>query len=153
MQKKLGHKVIVVSRNENHLKLASELGADFTFSPKNGEVYENLKDKNIENAIVFAPSAIPVMNALTVIKPGGRVVVAGIHIYGEIKIDYDSQLFHEKTLLSVESYTREDMVEYLRLATNLNIKPVYTSIKLEDVNSALAGLKNSEVMGVKVIKF
>ena len=153
LAKKLGHKVIVVSRNENHLKLASELGADFTFSPKNGEVYENLKDKNIENAIVFAPSAIPVMNALTVIKPGGRVVVAGIHIYGEIKIDYDSQLFHEKTLLSVESYTREDMVEYLRLATNLGIKPVYTDIKLEEINAALTDLKNSEVLGVKVIKF
>ena len=153
LAKKLGHKVIVVSRNENHLKLASELGADFIFSPKNEGVYENLKDKNIEDAIVFAPSAIPIMNALKVIKPGGRVVVAGIHIYGEIKIDYDSQLFHEKTLLSVESYTREDMIEYLRLATNLNIKPVYTNIKLEDVNSALAELKNSEVMGVKVIKF
>ena len=153
LAKKLGHKVIVVSRNENHLKLASELGADFTFSPKNGEVYENLKDKNIENAIVFAPSAIPVMNALTVIKPGGRVVVAGIHIYGEIKIDYDSQLFHEKTLLSVESYTREDMVEYLRLATNLGIKPVYTDIKLEEINAALTDLKNSEVLSVKVIKF
>jgi propanol-preferring alcohol dehydrogenase len=153
LAKKLGHKVIIVSRNENHLKLASELGADFTFSPKNGDVYENLKDKDIEAAIIFAPSAIPIMNALKVIKPSGRVVVAGIHIYGEIKIDYDSQLFHEKTLLSVESYTREDMIEYLRLATNLNIKPVYTNIKLEDVNSALTEIKNSEVMGVKVIKF
>jgi len=153
LAKKLGHKVIIISRNENHLKLASELGADFTFSPKNGDVYENLKDKDIEDAIIFAPSATPIMNALKVIKPGGRVVVAGIHIDGEIKIDYDSQLFHEKTLLSVESYTREDMLEYLKLATNLGIKPVYADIKLEDVNSALAELKNSEVMGVKVIKF
>lgn len=153
LAKKLGHKVIIISRNENHLKLASELGADFTFSPKNGDVYENLKDKDIEDAIIFAPSATPIMNALKVIKPGGRVVVAGIHIDGEIKIDYDSQLFHEKTLLSVESYTREDMLEYLKLATNLGIKPVYADIKLEDVNSALTELKNSEVMGVKVIKF
>ncbi|MCL4397156.1 zinc-dependent alcohol dehydrogenase family protein [Candidatus Parvarchaeota archaeon] len=153
LAKKFGHKVIIVSRNENHLKLASELGADFTFSPKNGNVYENLRDKDIEDAIIFAPSAIPIMNALQIIKPGGKVVVAGIHIDGEIKIDYDSQLFHEKTLLSVESYTREDMLEYLRLATNLDIKPLYTDIKLEDANSALAELKNSEVMGVKVIKF
>ena len=153
LAKKLGHKVIIVSRNEEHLKLASRLGADFTFSPKNGEVYENLKDKDIESAIIFAPSSIPIINALKVIKPGGRVVVAGIHIDGEIKIDYDSQLFHEKMLLSVESYTREDMLEYLRLATNLGIKPVYSDIKLEDVNSALTELKKSEVMGVKVIKF
>ncbi len=153
LAKKLGHKVIIVSRNEEHLKLASRLGADFTFSPKNGEVYENLKDKDIESAIIFAPSSVPIMNALKVIKPSGKVVVAGIHIDGEIKIDYDSQLFHEKMLLSVESYTRQDMLEYLRLATNLGIKPVYSNIKLEDVNSALAELKNSEVMGVKVIKF
>lgn len=153
LAKKLGHKVIIVSRNEKHLKLASELGADFTFSPKNGNIYENLKDKDIENAIIFAPSSVPIMNALKVIKPGGRVIVAGIHIDGEIKIDYDSQLFHEKLLLSVESYTRQDMLEYLRLATNLEIKPVYSDIKLEDVNSALTELKNSELMGVKVIKF
>jgi D-arabinose 1-dehydrogenase-like Zn-dependent alcohol dehydrogenase len=45
------------------------------------------------------------------------------------------------------------MLEYLKLATNLGIKPVYADIKLEDVNSALTELKNSEVMGVKVIKF
>jgi propanol-preferring alcohol dehydrogenase len=153
LAKKLGHKVIIISRNEEHLKLANELGADFSFSPKRGDLYENLKDKDIENAIIFAPAAIPIMDALKIIKPGGRVVVAGIHIDGEIKIDYYSQLFHEKTLLSVESYTREDMLEYLRLATNLGIKPVYTTIKLEDVNSALAELKNSEVIGVKVIKF
>lgn len=153
LAKKLGHRVVIVSRNENHLKLASELGADFTFSPKNGNLYENLKDKEIEAAIIFAPSAIPIMNALKVIKPGGKVVVAGIHIDGEIKIDYDLQLFHEKMLLSVESYTRQDMVEYLRLATNLGIKPVYSDIKLEDINSALTELKNSELMGVKVIKF
>lgn len=153
LAKKLGHKVIIVSRNENHLKLASELGADFTFSPKNGGIYENLKDRDIEAAIIFAPSAVPIMNALKIIKPGGRVVVAGIHVDGEIKIDYNSQLFHEKALLSVESYTREDMLEYLRLATNLGIKPVYTDIKLEEINSALADLKNSEIIGVKVIKF
>ena len=153
LAKRFGHKVIIISRDKNHLKLASELGADFTFSPKNGDVYENLKDKDIEAAIIFAPSAIPIMNALKIIKPGGRVVVAGIHVDGEIKIDYDLQLFHEKTLLSVESYTREDMLEYLRLATNLGIKPVYTDIKLEEINSALTDLKNSEVLGVKVIKF
>ena len=45
------------------------------------------------------------------------------------------------------------MLEYLRLATNLGIKPVYTDIKLEEINAALTDLKNSEVLGVKVIKF
>ncbi len=153
LAKKLGHKVIIVSRNENHLKLAKELGADFTFSPKNGNVFENLKDKDIENAIIFAPSSVPVMNALNIIKPGGRVVVAGIHIDGEIKIDYDSQLFHEKMLLSVEAYTRQDMLEYLKLANNLNIKPQYSTIKLDEINSTLEEMKNSEINGVKMIKF
>jgi propanol-preferring alcohol dehydrogenase len=151
--KKLGHKVVVVSRNEKHLQLAKDLGADFVFSPKYGDVYTNLVDKNIENAIVFAPSPIPIMNALKVIKPGGRVVVSGIHIDGDINLDYDSQLFHEKMLLSVESYTREDMIEYLKLAFNLGIKPVYKTINLGDVNSALERLKKSEINGVEVIKF
>ncbi len=153
LAKRLGYKVVIVSRNEEHLKLAGDLGADFTLSPKEGDIYQGLKDKDIENAIVFAPSAVPVMNALKIIKPGGRVVVSGIHIDGEIKIDYDSQLFHEKTLLSVELYTREDMREYLRLAANLGIKPVYDLIKLEDINSALNDLKKSRVNGVKIIKF
>ncbi len=153
LAKKLGHNVVVVSRNENHLKLAKDLGADFTFSPKYGEVYSNLINKNIENAIVFAPSAIPIMNALKVIKPGGRVVVSGIHVEGKIDIDYDSQLFHEKMLLSVESYTRQDMLEYLKLAENLDIKSVYNLINLKDINSSLIRLKNSEINGVDVIKF
>ncbi len=153
LAKKLGHKVVVVSRNVEHIRLAKELGADFTFSPKQGDIYSNLADKDIENAIVFAPSSVPIMNALGIIKAGGRVVVSGIHVDGKIEIDYDSQLFHEKMLLSVESYTRQDMTEYLKLATNLGIKPVYKSIKLEDINSALERLKKSEINGVEVIKF
>ncbi|MCW1293320.1 MAG: alcohol dehydrogenase catalytic domain-containing protein [Candidatus Parvarchaeota archaeon] len=98
LAKKLGHKVIAISRNENHLNLARELGADFTFSPKYGDVYSNLVDKNIDSAIVFAPSSAPIMNALKVIKAGGRVVIVSLHIEGEIKLDYNLQLSNEKKI-------------------------------------------------------
>ncbi len=153
LAKKLGHKVIVITRNPDHIELARQLGADLTFSPKDQETYENIKEEGIESAIVFAPASASIEDALKIIKPGGKVIVSGIHIDGEIKLDYDSQLFHEKVLMSVESYTREDMVEYLNLASNLKIKPVYETIKLEEINSALTELKNSRINGVKEIKF
>lgn len=153
LAKRLGYKVAVVTRNTKHLKLAEKLGADFVLSQGDSDMRQSLKNIGLENAIVFAPSSVPIMDALWAIKPGGRVLVSGIHIYGAVTLDYDLQLFHEKTLQSVESYTREDMIEYLNLAENLSIKPVYDSIKLEDINSALLDLKNGRVNGVKVIKF
>ena len=65
---------------------------------------------------------------------------------------YESNLIYgERVLRSVANATREDAIEFLALATKLDIQTKVTTYPLEKLNDALKDLKASKIDGSCVI--
>ncbi len=140
-----GHPFYAFSRGDARLAEARRLGAGWTGNPGERPL------DSLDAAIVFAPSGDIVPPALRVIRPGGRVVLTGIHMSDLPPVDYKSHLFHEKTLTSVVANTRADGQAFLDEALAAGIKPRVQVLPLERANEALAGLKAGELEGTAVL--
>jgi propanol-preferring alcohol dehydrogenase len=141
-----GCTVHVATRSEGHRRLARELGAAST-----GSSYEPLPEA-VHGAVVFAPAGEIVPVALRSLRKGGTVSLAGIHMSPIPQMDYETCLFHEKQLRSVEANTREDGRELLREAAEIPIRPETTTFPLAEANEALLALKESRIDGTGVLE-
>jgi propanol-preferring alcohol dehydrogenase len=144
---KMGYGVIGISNSEQHVELARKLGASEAYASK--ESYKNIA--KCDSAVVFAPVGELVLEALSILKPGGRAVIAGIHMSTIPPIDYDRLLFNERGIVSVEANTREDASEFLELAAKFGIKSAYNKMPFNRANEALQELKAGKVNGVNVL--
>ncbi|MGB2909466.1 MAG: alcohol dehydrogenase, partial [Anaerolineales bacterium] len=98
----------------------------------------------------------PVVEALNNLEPGGRLVINAIRkedVDKEflLKLDYTTQLWMEKEIKSVANVTRNDVIEFLDLASRIPIKPEYEEFDLQDANQALLELKTRKIRGAKVL--
>lgn len=140
-----GSRVYVVSMNEGHQVFAKSLGADWV----GGSAYE--LPKKLDSSIVFAPSGEIVPSALSSLKKGGTLALAGIHMTPIPQLDYEKHLFYEKTVRSVTSNTRADGIELIQEALTLKIRPKITTYLLKDANRALQDLKRNQINGSAVL--
>jgi len=108
---------------------------------------------DLDAAILFAPAGNLVPVALEATKPGGTVVIAGIHLSDIPVLTYEEHLFHERDLRSVTSNTRADGLEFLKLAANLRLRPAVTSYGFGQVDTALDDLRSGRASGSLVIDF
>lgn len=141
-----GCEVYVCTRDENSRKLAMELGAVWT-----GGSTEQPPEK-LHGSILFAPAGEIVPPALRALDRGGTLACAGIHMSPIPEIDYDSELFYERTLRSVTANTREDGEGLLREAAEIPIRPRTTVYDLSDANQALRDLKAARFVGAAVLR-
>jgi len=140
-----GNPFYAFSRGEGRRAEAKQLGAEWTGDPTESP------PELLDGAIVFAPSGNVVPPALRAIRPGGRVVLAGIHMSDLPSLDYERHLFHEKTLTSVEANTRADGEAFLEEALAAKIQPRVQVFPLERANEALAALAGGELEGTAVL--
>ena len=140
-----GCEVYVATRGESHRELARRMGAAWV-----GGTLDPAPD-SLDAAIVFAPAGEIVPAALRAVGKGGTVALAGIHMSPVPEMDYESCLFHEKNLRSVEANTRRDGEALLREAAEVPIRPEVVSFPLEDANEALLRLKQDEIDGTGVL--
>ncbi|MBI4405697.1 MAG: zinc-dependent alcohol dehydrogenase family protein [Deltaproteobacteria bacterium] len=140
-----GHQICVVSRSENHRKLAEDLGADWV-----GDSTGTLPAM-LDSVIIFAPVGTVVPSALSVTKRGGTVVLAGIYLSDIPPLNYEKHLFYERNLCSVTANTRVDGIECLSQAAEIPIRPKVTVFPLEEGNRALQDLKADKISGTGVL--
>ncbi len=150
MASKLGIEVCVVSRGEEHLKLAQRLGAAETWISSKSTP-EDIGRK-FDSAIVFAPAGEVAKQALECIKPGGCVAVPAVHLDRLPEMDYQKNLFREKRLFSVEANTRADATEFLSMAFRLGVRSEVEVFSLGQANRALKNLKHGRINGAAVLK-
>ncbi|MEJ1230277.1 MAG: hypothetical protein WDM88_06165 [Galbitalea sp.] len=100
---------------------------------------------------MFAPAGGLVPVALRATSPGGTVVLAGIHMSTVPEIDYDSTLFHERDLRSVEANTRADGEAFLRLAAALHVRATTTVYEFDRAKDALDDLRAGRASGSIVL--
>jgi propanol-preferring alcohol dehydrogenase len=104
----------------------------------------------LDAAIIFAPVGALVPAALKAVRKGGRVVCAGIHMSDIPRFPY-SILWEERELLSVANLTRQDGIDFLKLAPQIDIKVKTTHYPLRQANQALADLRAGRFEGAAVL--
>ena len=134
----------VRSDDEGAMAFARGLGAAWA-GPSDA-----LPPEPLDAAIIFAPVGWLVPAALRALRPGGRVVCAGIHMSDIPSFSYDL-LWGERELVSVANLTRQDGRDFLRLASALKIRTHTTLYPLADANRALEDLRRGRIEGAAVL--
>jgi len=107
--------------------------------------------KKLDAAIVFAPAGEIVPAALASLKKGGRLILGGIHMSDIPSFSYNL-LYQERTIRSVANNTREDGVQFLRLAAEIPVRTHVQVFPLTEANQALNALKNDAIRGAAVLR-
>ncbi len=139
-----GCQVFVFTRSPDHQAHARELGAAWV-----GRA-EETPPEPLDAAIIFAPAGELVPQALRVLRPGGTIALAGIHM-SPLPIMPYRLLYGERTLRSVANSTRQDARELLALAATIGIRTEVTPFPLAAANEALLALKESRLRGDAVL--
>jgi propanol-preferring alcohol dehydrogenase len=104
----------------------------------------------LDAAIIFAPVGELVPLALQAVRKGGRVVCAGIHMSDIPAFPYRI-LWEERQILSVANLTRQDGVDFLRLAPKIGIVTETRPYRLDQANVALDDLRAGRFEGAAVL--
>jgi propanol-preferring alcohol dehydrogenase len=138
-------KVFVSTRGESHRKLAASLGADWV-----GTEAER-PPVALDRAVTFAPSGDVVVAALSSLRKGGVVAINAIHLDRIPEFDYDSLLWGERQIRSVANMTRTDARDFLKVASEIGLRPRVTVFPLTQANDALEAVKKDTIDGAAVI--
>ena len=144
-------KVFVFARSETERNFARELGAVWA-----GDIGEEPPQK-IGCIIDTTPVWRPVVEALRVLSPGGRLVINAIRKEEVdkdqlLRLDYPAHLWEEKEIKSVANVAGSDVRDFLATADAILLKPEVQEYTLEEANRALVELKTSKIRGAKVLK-
>jgi propanol-preferring alcohol dehydrogenase len=134
-----------VTRGESHRKRARDLGANWVGDE------EAKPPVALDRAITFAPSGKVVLSALSSLRKGGVVAINAIHLDQMPSFDYDKLLWGEREIRSVANMTRQDARDFLKLASDLHMKPEVTLFSLDDANKAITAVKQETEFGSVVI--
>jgi propanol-preferring alcohol dehydrogenase len=111
---------------------------------------DELPPEPLDAAIIFAIAGNLVPFALQAVRKGGRVVCAGIHMSDIPSFPYRI-LWEERQLLSVANLTRNDGIDFLRLAPEMGLITKTTPYPLRQANEALADLRAGRFEGAAVL--
>lgn len=107
--------------------------------------------EKLDAAIIFAPVGPLVPEALRHLKPGGRLVLGGIHMSDIPAMPY-RLLWEERRIQSVANLTRRDGEEFFQLLGECPIQTTVTTYPLEEANQALEDLRQGNFSGSGVLK-
>lgn len=125
-------------------RLAQRLGAAWVGEPTTPPPLP------LDAALLFAPVGELVPLALRAVRPGGKVICAGIHMTPIPSLNY-SDLWGERELRSVANLTRKDAEEFLPLAFRIPVETHVQVYSMEQARQALEDLKSGRVTGSAVL--
>ncbi len=88
--------------------------------------------------------------ALQVVRPGGTVSLAGIHMSTIPAFDY-ALLWRERSLRSVANMTRQDAQVFMDLCAEARIRTEFETYPLDAANDALLAIEEDRVRGAAVL--
>ena len=125
-----------------------------TFARSLGAVWaggsDEMPPEPLDAAIIYAPVGGLVPLALKAVRKGGRVVCAGIHMSDIPSFAY-ALLWEERQLVSVANLTRQDGIDFLRLAPEIGIVTKTVIYPLHQANQALSDLRAGRFEGAAVL--
>ncbi len=143
--------IYVFARSEEERAFALELGAVWA-----GDSTDSCPHK-LSAIIDTTPAWLPIVAALENLRAAGRLVINAIRKEERdkkalLELNYPAHLWLEKELKSVANVSKRDVAEFLQLAAQISIKPVFQEFPLERANKALIELKNGKIKGAKVLR-
>jgi alcohol dehydrogenase, propanol-preferring len=152
-----GHIVAQIARWQGRSVYAFTRSGDIAaqdFSRRLGAVWAGASgeqpDPPLDAAIIYAPTGELVPAALRAVRKGGRVVCAGIHMSDIPRFPYDI-LWEERQLVSVANLTRQDGLDFLKIAPQAGIRTQTTAFPLAEANEILAKLRTGQLLGAAVL--
>lgn len=141
-----GARVIVTSRSKEKQEQALKLGADVAID-SSADWVELLKDEVIDLVIESIGQAT-FNKSLSVLKPGGRIVVFGATAGDVVDINLRDFFYGQYTLKGSTMGSRSEFREMIEYINKHSIKPVVDSIyPLEEINKAFDSLKINNQFG------
>jgi propanol-preferring alcohol dehydrogenase len=140
-----GARVHVLTRSAAAQRLARDLGAASA-----GGAYDPPPEP-LDAAVLFAPVGDLVPVALRALDRGATLAVAGIYLSDIPALNYERELFQERTLRSVTSNTRGDGRALLDFAGTHRLAVSVTPYPMDRVDAALTDLAAGRVNGAAVL--
>jgi propanol-preferring alcohol dehydrogenase len=112
---------------------------------------DQLPDAPLDAAIIYAPAGELVPAALRAVRKGGRVVCAGIHMSDIPSFPY-RLLWEERQLVSIANLTRQDGLDFLKIAPRAGIRTQTMAFPLREANDVLKKLRTGQLLGAAVLK-
>jgi len=144
-------RLFVFARSPHEREFALQLGADWS-----GDTADEPPER--PHAIIdTTPAWKPVLAALQVLRPGGRLVINAIRKEDGDRdlmagINYERHLWMEKEVKTVANVTHHDLREFLPVAAAIPLQVEVEVYPLEQANQALRDLRAGHVRGAKVLK-
>lgn len=143
-------RIFIFARSENERNFAMKLGASWAGNTM--DKAPSLLDCIIDTTPVWGP----IIEALSNLKPGGRLIINAIRKEQSDKeqllnLDYSRHIWMEKEIKSVANVTRRDVSDFLKLAADVPIIPEIQEYTLDNANVALSELKHRSIQGAKVL--
>lgn len=152
-----GHIVSQVARSQGRLIYAFTRPGDEAaqqFAMSLGAEWAGASDETppteLDAAIIYAPAGPLVPLALRMVRKGGRVVCAGIHMSDIPAFPYDI-LWGERQIVSVANLTRKDGIEFFAAAATAGIRTSTTVFPLAQANEALSAVRSGNLVGAAVL--
>ncbi len=127
--------VYVATRKEAAQKKAKEHGAF-----KVAANIKDFKDDQLDVIVDFAGAGITTREAMEVVKPGGKVVLVGMHT-PEIPINGNDLILRQTELVGSMGGTKEDIADLLQLISEGKLK---IGVELIPLSAVAEGLKRLE---------
>jgi propanol-preferring alcohol dehydrogenase len=105
----------------------------------------------LDAAILYAPVGALVPASLEVVRPGGSVICAGIHMSDIPAFPY-RLLWRERCVRSVANLTRRDGEEFFAITRQLPIETTIVEYALDDANRALSDARSGRISGAAVLR-
>jgi propanol-preferring alcohol dehydrogenase len=112
---------------------------------------DELPEVGLDAAIIYAPAGALIPQALRAVRKGGRVVCAGIHMSDIPSFPYHL-LWEERQLISVANLTRQDGMDFLKIAPRAGIRTQTTAFPLAEANDVLNKLRTGQILGAAVLR-
>jgi propanol-preferring alcohol dehydrogenase len=146
-------RVFVFTRpgQSEHQEMAKTLGAEWAGATGDDP------PARLHAAIDFTPTWTPIIEAMRVLKPGGRLVINAIRKEDKdkdalLRLNYATHLWREKEIKTTANVTHQDAREFLPLAAEIPIRPRVQEFPLEQANEALQRVKDGKTQGAAVLR-
>lgn len=140
-----GARVHVMTRAPAARELALALGASSA-----GDT-DDAPPEPLDAAILFAPVGDIVPTALSRLDRGGTLAIAGIYLSDIPSLEYERDLFQERTLRSVTANTRDDGREFLATCSRVGVRTTVTTYPFTQADRAVADLAHERFTGAAVL--
>jgi propanol-preferring alcohol dehydrogenase len=136
----------VVTRSKHNQNSAKELKADWV-----GD-YDDKFPVKLDAAIFYPPAGELIAYVLSLLNPGGKLILSPIYMSPiEIK-DYTNLLWMERSIKSVANVTRRDGTGFLKIADELKLKSRVELFDFDNIPEALIKVSKGQINGTAVVK-